>query len=460
VSDITINEPTSTPRERNGTLLTDRLCETRVAKRVKYYDRKCRGLYVSITPTGIATFSCNFTNAAGKPTSSKIGIHHPELFKVADARAKVSALKAKGGAAISQILHEQASVADRRGVTVDRVIAERVEWMKTEVIKRDGEMRPRIETWSNVASHLRRFVSPRLGRKIASDVTNGDIAQLSDHIVAGEFGKPSTANARHMRRAASAMFTWAAGPSRGYVTSSPCIHLDKLDEENPRDRVLTENEIKTLWHGLDRENLPWDRKTRLALKFALVTMLRSRELLGIHRDELNPENGTVDIPARRVKKRRAINQPLSDLALDIVKESMGDCEYAFAGRFSDAPLSRQAMSGALRGTKKLVKGVKVTGTLGICELLGLEPFTPHDLRRTAATMCGDLEDVSDAGISLCLDHQANKDENGKPLPAITRKHYNLATKKRVAEKRKVLDAWAVELRRIVGEPVAELSLVA
>jgi hypothetical protein len=36
------------------------------------------------------------------------------------------------------------------------------------------------------------------------------------------------------------------------------------------------------------------------------------------------------------------------------------------------------------------------------------------------------------------------------LPAITRKHYNLATKKRVAEKRKVLDAWAVELRRIVG----------
>jgi len=53
----------------------------------------------------------------------------------------------------------------------------------------------------------------------------------------------------------------------------------------------------------------------------------------------------------------------------------------------------------------------------------------------------DVEDVSDAGISLCLDHHAT---------AMTRKVYNLATKKRVAEKRKVLDAWAVELRRIVG----------
>ena len=75
-------------------------------------------------------------------------------------------------------------------------------------------------------------------------------------------------------------------------------------------------------------------------------------------------------------------------------------------------------------------------------------------------MCGELEGVSDAAISLCLDHQANKDENGKPLPAVTRKVYNLATKKRVTEKRKVLDAWAVELRRIIGEPEAELRLVA
>jgi hypothetical protein len=57
------------------------------------------------------------------------------------------------------------------------------------------------------------------------------------------------------------------------------------------------------------------------------------------------------------------------------------------------------------------------------------------------------------GISLCLDHQANKDENGKPLPPVTRKVYNLATRARVAKKRAVLDAWAIELRRIICEPV-------
>jgi integrase len=196
--------------------------------------------------------------------------------------------------------------------------------------------------------------------------------------------------------------------------------------------------------------MPWCRKTRLAIKFALVTMLRSGELLPIHRDELNIENGAVDIPARRVKKRRVINQPLSDLALEVIKEALANEEqqYVFASPVrGDIPLNRKAMSIALRGTTYRDGGVK---SPDICDLLKLASFTPHDLRRTAPTMCGELEDVSDYGISLCLDHQATKDENGKKLPAITNKIYNKATRKRVKEKRKVLDAWAVELRRIIG----------
>ena len=78
-----------------------------------------------------------------------------------------------------------------------------------------------------------------------------------------------------MRKAASGLFNWAAEAGRDYVTASPCVNLPKLDPEHPRTRVLSEDEIKTFWHGLDRNDLPWDRRTRLALKFELVTMLRS-----------------------------------------------------------------------------------------------------------------------------------------------------------------------------------------
>ena len=442
----TTTEPAASKRGRNSSVvLTDRMCEKRVAKRVKIYDRKCPGLYVSITTAGVATFSFKFTDpVSGKQRTGWLGVYNPETFAVEDARSRVYALRGTGAAAFAETFRNRKVQQAKKGRTVDEIIEERIDWMKTPVKKPDGEMRPRIESWQNVASHLRRFVSPRLGRKIASEVTKSDIAVLSNDIVAGKFGVPSVANARHMRRAASAMFSWGAEAGRDYISASPCINLPSLDDEHPRDRVLTEDEIRTLWHGLDREDLPWDRKTRLAIRFALTTMLRSGELLPIHRDELNAGNGTVDIPARRVKIRRVINQPLSDLALAIITEAMGNYDFAFVGRFGDAPLARNVMANALRGNKK---------TKGICELLSLAPFTPHDLRRTAATMCGELG-LSESGIALCLDHQANKDENGKPLPAVTRKVYNLATRARVAKKREVLDAWALELRRIVGCPAA------
>ena len=94
-----------------------------------------------------------------------------------------------------------------------------------------------------------------------------------------------------MRRAASGLFNWAAEAGRDYVTASPCVNLPKLDPEHPRTRVLSESEIRIFWHGLDRNDLPWDRRTRLALKFELVTMLRSGELLP---SEANTLSGIVE----------------------------------------------------------------------------------------------------------------------------------------------------------------------
>src|SRR6202007_792090 len=206
------------------------------------------------------------------------------------------------------------------------------------------------ETWENVASHLRRFISPRLGKKIAGEVTKHDIATLSNDIVVAKHGdKPWVPNARHMRRAASGLFNWAAEAGRDYVTASPCVNLPKLDAEHPRARVLSEDEIRVFWHGLDRDDLPWDRRTRLALKFELVTMLRSNELLGAHRDELFDLDGEpprFDVPLKRVKKRRVIQQPLSDLAVEIIREALASDEqqYVFASPLGDQPMGRTAMA--------------------------------------------------------------------------------------------------------------------
>ena len=121
-------------------------------------------------------------------------------------------------------------------------------------------------------------------------------------------------------------------------------------------------------------------------------------------------------------------------------------------------MNRKLIATAPCGTK--VKG-KVK-TPGICALLGLKPFTPHDLRRTAATFAGDLG-FDDAWIAKCLDHAASKKQE-LIVPTVTGKVYNHS--KRMKEKRAMLDGVATELRRIIGRPasaqqaVTEMRLVA
>ena len=85
--------------------------------------------------------------------------------------------------------------------------------------------------------------------------------------------------------------------------------------------MLSDNEIRVLWHGLDRADLPWDRRTRLALKFALVSMLRSGELLPIHRSKLAVEDSSGNIPFKRLKNRKHSPEPA---AHEAAAERSGD----------------------------------------------------------------------------------------------------------------------------------------
>ncbi len=460
----TITSKSAGKRGRNGSvILTDRMCEKRVDARDKVYDRKAPGLYISRTASGVTAFNFKFTHpTTGKQCSTKIGDYSP-AFGVDAARSRVYAMKAMDPAELVALLVQKQADKVAQGKTVDEIIKERVAWMKAPVLKADGELRPRIETWSNGESHLRRFISPRFGKKVASTVTKRDIAMLSDDIVAGRYpgSKASLSNARHMRRGASGLFNWAMEAGREYVTASPCANLPPLDKEHARTRVLSEDEIRTFWHGLDRADLPWDRRTRLALKFQLVTMLRGGELRAAHRDELIGLDGEfphLRIPAKRVKKRRVIEQPLSTLALEIIREAMANDEQGFvfdSPVYPGQPIHRTAMATALRGTKH-EKNPDKSKTPGLCELLGLPPFTPHDLRRTAATLAGELG-YSDAAIAKCLDHAVTRD-GGEKIARVTGVYVQ---SKRMVQKRAVLDGIAVELRRIIGEPAgAGLRLVA
>ena len=85
-------------RRNEPVILTNRHCEKRVAKRTKIYDRKCAGLYVSITTAGVGTFYLQVTDRfTGKARCKWLGIYNPTTFNVDHARTEVYALKVRIG---------------------------------------------------------------------------------------------------------------------------------------------------------------------------------------------------------------------------------------------------------------------------------------------------------------------------------------------------------------------------
>jgi hypothetical protein len=235
-------------------------CETKVTTR----DRKAdfgkdavTGLMIDRTPAG-ALFYFRFVNpVTRKRDQVRIGTYHAEAFTVGDARLAAVRLRNRVNARedVSRIVREEeaakAEEARVGGVTMNRMIDQWIAEIKKPVKREHVGMVPKVKTWANLESQLRRFVKPTLGRKLAREVTAKDIATLEDDIKSGVYGKPSVSNARHVRKALSSLFAWAAYPRQGYVTVNPCAILEPLEKEPGHDRPMTTDEIRALWHLLD-----------------------------------------------------------------------------------------------------------------------------------------------------------------------------------------------------------------
>jgi integrase len=433
------------------TAITEKTCAQKVAKQTKFYDSRCSGFYVSITPKGVATFAFKYWNAAiGKQASAFIGIHDTVHLTVECARTQAFDLKARVGRG-ENISEQIRIVRAQQGVTVDRVIDDFVAEISTLVKKADGEMRPQLESWENVRGFLDREVRPAIGEMTASEVTNNDIARIQANVA-----KRSTSGARQTRSAMSRLFRFAAEAGREYgVTSSPVHNLPKVGKEYERTRVLTPEEIRIFWWGLDDPDLPCIRSVALALKFELVSMLRTAEIRTALRSSIagrGTKTPVLRVPLKFVKKRRVIQQPLNSLAVEIVDEAIAthNHDVIFSPRMldPDAVLNRSALNKALKGRK---------GHMGIIEYLGMEHFTPHDLRRTASTLAGDIG-FTDAQIAKCLDHSKERGEDVVEAPSVTGRVY--VQSKRLDEKRAVLDGVDAALREIIGARPEQLRQAA
>ena len=460
-------------------LTQDLIRESRPEKGIKkIYDKKCPGLLVSVMPKGTATFFVRFWNRPLRKQEEKwLGRYHPETFSIDMARTEARALQARAGKGedVMKTERKYRKQALRGALTVSKLIDEYVDWIKEEVTHKSGLVGPRVKGWRCNKGFLERFLRPTLGHMAAEEVTKDDIQTLLDDVRHGRIGgfKGTVANALAARDKFSAMFTYAC------FTVNPCKGLREIGAKGEKTRRLNQAEIFAFWHGLDRKDLPFPRGIALALKFQLVTMLRSIEFRTAAVSEikgLGTPFAHIRIPLDRVKKRRVIIQPLSTLAQEIVREAMalpGDQSIVFktvTGIKLSQNSMRQALAGySRRGRGKLarnmadrrtMKGRKVTEEIripGLCEIIGLDKCTPHDLRRSGASLAYALG-CRKTAIADCLDHQGKGEDAVSAVTNIYIRDGLTPWSDDLEAKRETLETLAEGIRECIGEKPPKLLL--
>src|SRR5262245_55727133 len=166
-----------------------------------------------------------------------------------------------------------------------------------EAYLRDAKARQRPRSYEETERHLRRHAAP-LHHERADALHRRDIAELLDRVAATS--GPVAAN--RLRAALSALWTW--GLRRGLIEAdSNPVSFTPKHMEKPRERTLTDEELKAIWKATDGGG-DYDRIVRLCL----LTGCRREEVGGLRWDELHDDQ--LKIGTERMKGGIAHEVPL------------------------------------------------------------------------------------------------------------------------------------------------------
>lgn len=392
------------------TKLTDVSVQSLKPKATRYevWDPANPGFGVRVTPKGIKSFVYlyRFGTLARRMTIGRYPQMSLSKARQEYANAKVT-LEDKGLDPGKSLVDGRA--ASRAAPTVVQLVDEYIEKWAI----------PRKKSWREDKRLLTHDVIPVLGRKKAAEVTRRDIRLLLDGII--ERGAPITAN--RVLAVVRKMFRFAV--SRDIVPSNPCEAIEAPAKEASRERVLSKPEIQTVWQRLESQEPKMTELVKMSLRMMLVTGQRKGEVVGARWDEMDLAAGWWTIPGEKAKNGLPHRVPLSPLALTLLKrvrELSGDSAFLFPSSRGNKHIREDAISKAVRRDEVALKVLH---------------FTPHDLRRTAASQ------MASAGISrLVISKILNHVDSG--VTAVYDRHgYD-------KEKRKALNAWARQLDSITS----------
>ena len=266
-------------------------------------------------------------------------------------------------------------------------------WEKTELVYRKDQ-------GADVRRMFEKDVFPTIGDMAAEDVRKGHVMAVVDKVK----GRGVPRMARVIFSLIRQMMRFAV--DRDLLESDPTAAIRKekaVGKDDERDRVLSEDEIKQLATKLPGARLT--EQVRAAVWIMLTTLCRVGELSMSKWADLDLDAKKWRIPAEVAKNEKEHWITLSDFAVsqfDVLKKSMTSTVWIFPSRNGEKHLDEKTITKQLRDrqrTEQLKGRAKPTCVL----LLSGGQWTSHDLRRTGATLMGELG-VAGETIERCLNH--------------------------------------------------------
>jgi integrase len=290
---------------------------------------------------------------------------------------------------------------------------------------------------------IRRELLPVWGKRPAAHITRDDVLELVKAIKA----RGHTATARIVLSHIKRIFVWACHQEKkryGPLDNPAAIVSSKrvLGPKKPRQRTLSDDELRALWRACLREGYPCGDAVRLML----LTGGRREEISQARWRELNQHTMLLTIPPARFKSDAEHLMPLSSLASEIVRALPRHAEGEF---MFTTTMGAKAINGWSRAKEAIDR--RMLRTLrALARARGedpaqvtLERWVMHDLRHVVRTRMAELR-VPDNVAEMIICH------GKRGMSRVYDQHHYLN------EMREAAEAWAEMLRGIVAGTPAKV----
>lgn len=381
----------------------------RVGKRFSKADGG--GLLLDVTPAGVRSWIFRY-RLNGK--REKVGIGRYPQVSLKQARAERDKMAAKVRTGKSPFQERRSA---RAGSLTDPTVRDFGDRYYREQVQK------RLKAPEQIRRYLDSAIYPTIGDRKLKDITALDVQRL----VYRKRDNGHPAAAMRIRMVLKQVFDYAIEIQLAPMNPAAMVATRYIGKATRRSRNLGPNEIREYLRVVYQGGMR--RQFKLALHLILLTLVRKSMLRLARWAEVNFDAAEWIIPKENMKGRRGeerehvvyMSTQVQALFREL-QELAGDSELVLPGRGSTRkPFASNALNKALEGLT-----------------FKIDPFTIHDLRRTASTQLrehGWNEDV----VEKALSH-----EKGGVAGIYNRAQY-------AAERKRMLQWWADYVDSIVNE---------